>query len=241
MDKNSSNQEIKKQEPALNSNLNQEKDSVKTDSIPLTLNRNLYQEKDSAKIDSIPLKQDSKPIIGVRHTIFLPPRNLDFIPVIDQPCLPPSPFFYPIPVFPTNLPTYLQFYSSIKREMIFSKDYYEKMKDYFHPNIPSFIDDYSGSDDDLIMLPPYHGCGSGNRNRTKKLIDYKNGNQCLCPVWSNRKEIDDSCNRPFTRNIAFSSKDRALFKNKGNTIFNYTTNQYKWTLQTEIISRDFLK
>ena len=41
MDKNSSNQEIKKQEPALNSNLNQEKDSVKTDSIPLTLKRQI--------------------------------------------------------------------------------------------------------------------------------------------------------------------------------------------------------
>ena len=130
------------------------------------------------------------------------------------------------------LALYQDICSFTKSKTIFSRDYYEKMKDYFHPNIPSFIDDYSGSDDDLIMLPPYHGCGSGNRNRTKKLIDYKNGNQCLCPVWSNRKEIDDSCNRPFTRNIAFSSKDRALFKNKGSTIFNYTTNQYDHLLDT---------
>ena len=233
MDKNSSNQEIKKQEPALNSNLNQEKDSVKTDSIPLTLNRNLYQEKDSAKIDSIPLKQDSKPIIGVRHTIFLPPRNLDFIPVIDQPCLPPSPFFYPIPVFPTNLPTYLQFYSSIKREMIFSKDYYEKMKDYFHPRLHSFIENYLGADEDLFMLPPYHGCGLKSRNGTKKMIDYRNGQQCLFPTWPNGKDnSNDSCHRPFTRYISFSGKDRVLFKNKGNTIFNYSTNQYDHLLDT---------
>ena len=66
----------------------------------------------------------------------------------------------------------------------------------------------------------------------KKLIDYRNGKQCLFPVWSNGKEIGDSCYRPFSRYISFSGKYRVLFKNKGNAIFNYTTNQYDDLLDT---------
>lgn len=111
-------------------------------------------------------------------------------------------------------------------EMIFSSEYFEKMKGYFHPRLHRFIDNYSGANDDLILLPPYHGCGLKNRNGTKKLIDYSIGKQCLFPVWSNGKEIRDSCYRPFTRYIYFNGKDRVLFKSKGNTIFNYTTNQH---------------
>ena len=117
------------------------------------------------------------------------------------------------------------------------------MKDYFHPRLHSFIDNYSGSNEDLIMLPPYHGCVLKNRNGTKKLIDYRNGKQCLFPAWSNGKELKDSCYRPFTRYISFSDKDGVLFKNKGNTIItilliNTTT---CWTLQIELILKDFFK
>ena len=53
--------------------------------------------------------------------------------------------------------------------MIFSSEYYERMKDYFHLRLHDFIENYSGADDDLIMLPPYHGCGLKNRNGTKKI------------------------------------------------------------------------
>ena len=51
------------------------------------------------------------------------------------------------------------------------------MKDYFHPRLHNFIDNYLCADNDLIMLPPYHGCGLKNRNGTKTLIDYRNGMQ----------------------------------------------------------------
>ena len=70
-------------------------------------------------------------------------------------------------------------------EMIFWKEYYEDMKDYFHPHIHSFINNYAH--DDLYFLPPYHGCGLKNRNGTRKLIDYRNGKQCLFPDWSQEK------------------------------------------------------
>lgn len=117
--------------------------------------------------------------------------------------------------------------------MIFSREYFEKMKDYFNPRLHFFIDNYSGADYDLIMLPPYHGCSLKNRNGTKKIIDYRNGKQYFFPLWSDEnKKINDSCHRPFTRYISFSGKDRILLKNKGNAIFNYSTNQYDHLLDT---------
>ena len=92
--------------------------------------------------------------------------------------------------------------------MIFSKEYYEDMKDYFHPHIHSFINNYTHENDDLYFLPPCHGCGLKNRNGTKKLIDYRNGKQCLFPSWSSGKDIPDSLHRPFTRFMSYDGKDR---------------------------------
>ena len=60
-------------------------------------------------------------------------------------------------------------------KMIISRDYYEKMYDYFHPRVHDFIRAYVGSDEDLIMVPPYHGCDLKNKSGTNKLIDYRNG------------------------------------------------------------------
>ena len=45
----------------------------------------------------------------------------------------------------------------------FSREYYETMKDYFHPNVHNFIDRYT-DDEGLILLPPFHGCNLKNRN-----------------------------------------------------------------------------
>ena len=81
-------------------------------------------------------------------------------------------------------------------------------------------------------MASYHGCSLKNRNGTRRLIDYRNGKQCLFPVWSDRKEIGSSCNRPFTRFISYNGKDRVFLKNKGNAIFNYSTNQYDHLLDT---------
>ena len=65
----------------------------------------------------------------------------------------------------------------------FYKEYFDKMKDYFHPNTVTFIDHYTDGKG-VVELPAFHGCGLKNRNGTKKLVDYRNGNQCLCSVWS---------------------------------------------------------
>ena len=45
------------------------------------------------------------------------------------------------------------------------------MKDYFHPDVVTFIEHYT-DDKGLVELPPFHGCDLRNRNGTKKLIDY---------------------------------------------------------------------
>ena len=76
---NGSNQEIKYKEPI-------KKDA--STSIPQKT-----QDKELPKKDSS-TKQDNKPIIEVRHTI-IPPQNLDFVAIIDQPSAPP-PFIYPV-------------------------------------------------------------------------------------------------------------------------------------------------
>lgn len=156
-----------------------------------------YKESTKKDVPILP-KQENKTTIGIRQTIvapipIIPPRNLGFAAVIDQPLLPPSFFTYPgqqcysstiIEVPPSNLPRHLQFYAVKGGRNIFSREYYEKMKNYFQPRFHFFIDNYSGADDDLIRLPPYHGCGLKNRYGTKKLRDYRNGKQCLFPLWS---------------------------------------------------------
>ena len=116
--------------------------------------------------------------------------------------------------------------------MIISRDYYEKMYDYFHPRVHDFIRAYVGSDEDLIMIPPYHGCGWKNRSGTNKLIDYRNRELCDSPVWSNSKKIASDCScSPLTRYMSFYGNG-TFFKNKGATIFNYRTNHFDHLLDT---------
>ena len=91
------------------------------------------------------------------------------------------------------------------------------MKDYFHPNVHDFIDRYT-DDESLVSLPPFHGCQLKNRNGSRKLIDYSNGKQCLCPVWSDDKSKLKGSLFSFIRYMT-QGKDRYLFKNKGNLHF----------------------
>ena len=106
----------------------------------------------------------------------------------------------------------------------FSQECYEKMKNYFHQNVHSFIDRYT-DDEGLVLFPPFHGCNLKNRNGCRKLIDYRNGKQCLFSMWYDDKSKLKAAIFPFTRYMDFS-KDWYLFKNKGNYIFNYTLNRY---------------
>ena len=45
-------------------------------------------------------------------------------------------------------------------------EYYEQIKDFLHPNINSFINDYTNGN--IIELPTFHGCNQLNRNGTRK-------------------------------------------------------------------------
>ena len=51
----------------------------------------------------------------------------------------------------------------------------------------------------MIKLPAFHGCGLKNRYGTKKLVDYGNGNQCICGVWSDENRKIEYGNFPMTR------------------------------------------
>ena len=115
---------------------------------------------------------------------------------------------------------------------LFFYEYYEVMKDYFHPNVHGFIDRYT-DDEGLVSLPPFHGCELKNRNGSQKLIDYRNGKQCLCPVWSDDNSKLKGSLFLFTRYMT-QGKDRYLFKNKGNCIFNYLLNKYVHLSDTPI-------
>ena len=81
-----------------------------------------------------------------------------------------------------------------------------------------FIQRYNG-DEDLI---------SKNKTGLPKLIDYRNGDFCFFPTQSNGQEFNDVCNNgSLTRYMFFSFYENThLFKNKGQTIFNYRTNQF---------------
>ena len=54
--------------------------------------------------------------------------------------------------------------------MIFSKQYYSDMKDYFHPNLHRFIERYTYPEDNLHFLPPFHDCGKKNMDKNNLLI-----------------------------------------------------------------------
>ena len=96
---------------------------------------------------------------------------------------------------------------------VFYKEWNDKMKDYFHPNIATFIDHYT-DDKRLVELPPFHWCSLKNRNGTKKLVDYRNGNQCLCGVWSDQNSKVEYGTYPMTRYMT-QSRFRYIYKIEG--------------------------
>ena len=61
------------------------------------------------------------------------------------------------------------------------------MKDYLHQNVYSFIGRYT-DDKGFVLFPPFHGCNLKNGNGSRKLIDYKMGNNAcfLCGMMINQ-------------------------------------------------------
>ena len=106
-------------------------------------------------------------------------------------------------------------------------EYYEKIKDFLHPHINSFINDYRNGS--IIILPPFHGCNQLNRNGTRKYIDNGRGYQCILPThkryWRKTKDKYKERRVYWTRYMT-QYGIRHLFKNKGNLVFNYKLNKY---------------
>ena len=106
---------------------------------------------------------------------------------------------------------------------------YNNIKDYLHPNLHTIIKEHL--DNNLICLPPYHGCNHKNKNGTRKLIDYGRGHRCITPAWNfswkrNIKKRYFPDNYPRTRYL-LNSKYRNFFKNKGNYVYNYKLKVYE--------------
>ena len=105
--------------------------------------------------------------------------------------------------------------------------YYEKVRDYLHPNIHTFINHYK--DGHLINLPIYHGCDKVNRNGTRKLIRYEIGEQCIKPTdkpyWKSQKVNIGIVYLTFTN-------QRFLFKNKDNLVYNYKLKKFQHMAET---------
>ena len=116
--------------------------------------------------------------------------------------------------------------------MIISREYYEKMHDYFHPRFHDFIQSPFGPDDELIFVPSHHGRGLKNTSGANKLIDYRNRQLCYSPAWTNGKEFNGDCHSfSLTRYLSYYGNG-TFFKNKGLTIFNYRTDRFDHLLDT---------
>ena len=116
--------------------------------------------------------------------------------------------------------------------MIISREYYEKMHDYFHPRFHGFIRSRFGPDDELIFVPSHHGCGLKNKTEANKLIDYRDRELCYSPAWTNGKEFNGDCHSfSLTRYLSYYGNG-TFFKNKGLTIFNYRTDRFDHLLDT---------
>ena len=107
---------------------------------------------------------------------------------------------------------------------VFLVEFYEMIKEYLHPNLHHFIDRYT--ENGMVRLSPFHECGLQNKNGSRKLINYSNGDQCLTPLWSDNRLNLMSEFFPFTRYMT-QTKDRYLFKNKGNCVYNYSLKNYQ--------------
>ena len=103
---------------------------------------------------------------------------------------------------------------------------YEQIKDFLHPHINRFINDYRNGN---IKLPPFLGCNQLNRNRARKYIECGRGYQCTLPThkccWRKTRDKYKERKVYWTRYMT-QYGIRHLFKNKGNLVFNYKLNKY---------------
>ena len=115
---------------------------------------------------------------------------------------------------------------------------YDLIKDYLHPNVNKFINYYRVNN--RIELPPFHGCNYKNRNRTRKLVSSKHGEQCIPPIW--HRYWKKNIKAKYKTNIGFfywtrymtQTSYRFFFKNKGYFVYNYKLKKYEHMKNTPI-------
>ena len=136
----------------------------------------------------------------------------------------------------------------------FTARHYDQVKDYLHPQLHSFVNYCKQGN--LIDLPLYHGCDKKiNKNGSRKLIDYSQGDQCISPTnnhyWKKTKDKYKIEKKRFywTRYMTWTNR-RHLFKNKGNFVYNYKLKKFEHMSKTpmchdyhylQTIRKDLLK
>ena len=114
---------------------------------------------------------------------------------------------------------------------VLTVEYFNKIKDYMHPNLPKIVKDYQNGN--LITLPPYHGCGHRNKNGTRKPIDYARGYRCVTLSWRNywEKNVKPKYKRKtgdfYVTRYMTQTKFRHLLKNKDYLIYNFKLQKYE--------------
>ena len=121
---------------------------------------------------------------------------------------------------------------------VLTVEYFNKVKDYVHPNPQTIIKVYQNGN--LITLPPYHGCSHRNKNGTRKLIDYARGHRCVTPSWRDcwKKDVktkyQDKTGDFYVTRYMTRTKFRHLLKNKGYLIYNFKLQKYEHINKTPL-------
>ena len=122
--------------------------------------------------------------------------------------------------------------------IVLTVEYFNKIKDYIHPNLQTIIKDYQNGN--LITLPPFHSCGHKNRNGTRKLIDDAHGRQCITSSCRNywKKDVkakyQQKIDNFYVTSYMTRTKFRYLFKNRGYLVYNYKLQKYEHINKTPL-------
>ena len=124
--------------------------------------------------------------------------------------------------------------------MLLTNEHYQNVKDHLHPHIQTFVNHYR--DGNIIPFPNYHGCNHKNKNGNRKIIKYELGEQCIKPTnksyWKKTKDKYKhghlNNNRQYwTRHLTWT-RQRRLFKNKGNSVYNDQLKKFEHMAETLI-------
>ena len=122
--------------------------------------------------------------------------------------------------------------------LVLTVDYFNKIKDYIHPNSQTIIKDYKNGN--VITLLPFNGCAHRNKNGTRKVIDYARGYRCVTLSWRHcwKKDVKTKYQRKigdfYVTRYMIQTKFSHLLKNKGYLIYNYKLQKYEHINKTPL-------